>query len=68
MTYKQAIVLCVLLGLTIGMIISILTEVYEETELSTRTEMPRNLHIPSPPDVSALIEEARRITREATDG
>jgi capsular polysaccharide biosynthesis protein len=62
--YKQALVLALFLGLAIGVIIAVITEMYEEG-VSTPAQMPPNSHIPSPPDVSALIEEARRITREA---
>lgn len=68
MDFKQAVIIAVLLGLGIGVLIAMITDLYEEAEASTPTEMPRNLHIPPAPDVSALIEEARRITREAADG
>lgn len=66
MDFKQAVIIAILLGLGIGVLIGMITELYEEIQPSTPTEMPRNLHIPPAPDVSALIEEARRITREAS--
>ena len=61
MTFKVTVVLAVLLGLTAGALLGLLTELQQEQQFTVFVCEPG----PSPADVAELAEEARRITRDA---
>jgi hypothetical protein len=58
-------VLLVVTGLAIGALIAYLTELSAEREFIAYVYQPLKADPLSPADLSALIEEARRITGEA---
>ena len=66
MNFRQAIILAVLLGLSIGVLIAMITELHDEREFVSYVYEPLDETGVPAPEVSALIEEARRITREAS--
>lgn len=71
MTVKNGLLMSVIFGLALGVVVAMFADVWDSERIFIEhvyePARPAEAELP-PADVSALMEEARRITRSAVDG
>lgn len=68
MKVREALLLSLIFGLALGVIVAMFAELWEEREFIEYVYRPLDEDRPAAADVSALLEEARRITRDGAGG